>query len=81
MAGHFNPEQNQHGAPQDSFRHVGDLGNILAERDGAASFEIVDNRISLTGPFSIVGRGLVVCCATQLSVLIDHSILAGPRHG
>ncbi|MCH1932334.1 superoxide dismutase family protein, partial [Shewanella sp. A25] len=33
---HFNPENKEHGAPTDAVRHVGDLGNIVAEKDGSA---------------------------------------------
>jgi len=58
--GHFNPLQLRHGAPGDLYRHVGDLGNILAGEDGVAVVKLEDTQLSLTGLASIVGRGVVV---------------------
>jgi len=58
--GHFNPLQLRHGAPGDLYRHVGDLGNILAGEDGVAVVNLEDTQLSLTGLASIVGRGVVV---------------------
>ncbi|XP_026744444.1 superoxide dismutase [Cu-Zn] [Trichoplusia ni] len=58
---HFNPYKMDHGAPDSAIRHVGDLGNIEADADGAvAKVCIQDSKISLVGPNSIVGRTLVV---------------------
>jgi Cu/Zn superoxide dismutase len=31
---HFNPKNLEHGAPEDTIRHAGDLGNITAGEDG-----------------------------------------------
>ncbi|XP_052003283.1 copper chaperone for superoxide dismutase-like [Xyrauchen texanus] len=54
---HFNPFRKQHGAPQDSERHVGDLGNIMAGPDGRASFRLEDTQIKV---WDVIGRSLVV---------------------
>lgn len=39
---------------------VGDLGNIVADAKGNASYESEDPLIHLEGPFSVVGRAIVV---------------------
>ncbi|KAF8835643.1 hypothetical protein BDN67DRAFT_992386 [Paxillus ammoniavirescens] len=57
---HFNPFGNTHGAPTDSVRHVGDLGNIITDEYGTAALSFTDDVISLNGPLSIVGRAVVV---------------------
>jgi len=57
---HFNPEKVTHGAPNDTTRHVGDLGNIEADSSGTAHISISDNIISLSGKNSIIGRSIVV---------------------
>jgi Cu-Zn family superoxide dismutase len=58
--GHYNPEEARHGGPADKDRHVGDLGNILAGLDGKAVVEILDQRVALDGPHSVIGRAIVV---------------------
>lgn len=58
--GHFNPENMKHGGPNDTERHVGDLGNLVADEDGNAHYERTDTFIALSGPHSIIGRGIIV---------------------
>lgn len=58
--GHFNPQGAKHGAPEDAERHIGDLGNIIANEDGIARIEISDSKVQLLGPHSVVGRAIVV---------------------
>uniref|UniRef100_Q09JE3 Superoxide dismutase [Cu-Zn] n=1 Tax=Argas monolakensis TaxID=34602 RepID=Q09JE3_ARGMO len=57
---HFNPHGKEHGAPEDQNRHVGDLGNVVANDAGVAAISITDSMISLSGDHNIVGRSLVV---------------------
>ncbi|XP_021516570.1 superoxide dismutase [Cu-Zn] [Meriones unguiculatus] len=57
---HFNPHSKKHGGPADQERHVGDLGNVIAGKDGVAKVSIEDREISLTGEHSIIGRTMVV---------------------
>lgn len=63
---HFNPLGKTHGAPIDETRHVGDLGNIVANETSVAKVDIKDSMISLSGPFNIIGRTLVVCIKKNL---------------
>lgn len=58
--GHFNPEDKDHGGPHADMRHVGDLGNLEADQDGKAHYEMTDTKISLSGEHSIIGRAIVV---------------------
>mmetsp|Transcript_29057 Transcript_29057/g.81309 ORF Transcript_29057/g.81309 Transcript_29057/m.81309 type:complete len:151 (+) Transcript_29057:72-524(+) len=58
--GHFNPHGKEHGAPDDENRHVGDLGNIVADDQGVAKVSLSDKQIQLTGANSIIGRSIVV---------------------
>ncbi|PKD42399.1 superoxide dismutase family protein [Rhodohalobacter barkolensis] len=59
-AGHFNPEEMEHGGPDDDVRHVGDLGNLESDEDGNANVDFVDPRLQLSGMTSIMGRGVIV---------------------
>ena len=57
---HFNPTGRTHGAPTAEERHVGDLGNVVADANGVAKFQLTDKIASLAGSNSILGRALVV---------------------
>jgi Cu-Zn family superoxide dismutase len=58
--GHFNPGKHEHGAPDASNRHEGDLGNIEADANGKAHLEVTDKLMKLSGDSSIVGRAVIV---------------------
>jgi len=58
--GHFNPGKVDHGAPTATKRHVGDMGNIMANAKGVAKIDYIDPMIAFSGPHSILGRGVIV---------------------
>ena len=59
---HFNPKMVVHGAPddEDTRRHAGDFGNILADDTGLVLVNMTDRHISLGRQNSILGRAFVV---------------------
>jgi Cu-Zn family superoxide dismutase len=57
---HFNPEFAAHGDRTDSARHVGDLGNLIADSQGNVELSFIDDRLALRGEHSIVGRAVIV---------------------
>ncbi|MCC5879907.1 MAG: superoxide dismutase family protein [Idiomarina sp.] len=58
--GHFNPTGERHGGRHDDERHVGDLGNLESNDSGVASLEYIDDRLSMDGRYTILGRGVIV---------------------
>ena len=57
---HFQSPGQQHGAPDSTQRHTGDLGNMEAGQDSTAHFTLVDSVLTLSGPNSVVGKAVVV---------------------
>lgn len=60
-----NPHSKTHGAPSDSERHVGDLGNFKTDGQGNATGSVTDKLIKLIGPESVLGRTVVVHAGTD----------------
>ncbi len=58
--GHFNPEEMPHAGPDAAQRHVGDMGNLIADESGMAHYEQVDKHLSFSGKDSIIGRGIII---------------------
>jgi len=58
--GHFNPGKESHGAPDAETRHMGDLGNVIADDSGVAKMDVVLAGLQLEGPDMIVGRSVIV---------------------
>lgn len=50
-----NPFSKTHGAPTDSERHVGDLGNFKTDSQGNAEGSITDEQVKLIGQESVLG--------------------------
>ena len=57
---HYNPYNKNHGGPGDIERHVGDLGNILANKKGIVKSIIYDKIVKLRGKYSVIGRSIVI---------------------
>jgi Cu-Zn family superoxide dismutase len=58
--GHFNPTSQPHAAREAPSRHDGDLGNVEADASGRVQIKIVDPKLKLDGPESIVGKAVIV---------------------
>jgi Cu-Zn family superoxide dismutase len=57
---HFATLNQTHGSPEDSSRHEGDMGNIVADNEGVAHLEYTDLHMSFDGDKSIIGKAVVV---------------------
>lgn len=57
--GHFNPQDMKHAGPMDDMRHIGDMGN-LEVKNGKATMDYIDPKITMEGVNSILGRGVIV---------------------
>ena len=57
---HYNPKNKNHGGPNDKERHVGDLGNIEANKKGIINMKFVDKEVKLRGKYSVIGRSIVI---------------------
>ncbi len=62
--GHFNPTKDPHGGPKSKARHLGDIPNIEADKDGHASVDVTVKGVTLVdkdgAPTEILGKALVV---------------------
>jgi len=59
--GHYNPEKHQHGLPHAPTRHAGDLGNLEADSNGTAHYEILVSNITIQGSKNpILGRAIII---------------------
>lgn len=60
LLAHYNPLGKTHGGPGDINRHIGDLGNVVADNQGNVNQLLADNVVSLCGDYSVIGRGLTI---------------------
>ena len=58
--GHFNPTSSHHAARDAAERHTGDLGNLKADPYGMGRLDFIDEKISLDGPNSIIGKAVII---------------------
>lgn len=57
---HYNPHNKNHGGPNDTDRHVGDLGNIEVNSKGEGKLVLEDKLVKLRGKYSVIGRSIVI---------------------
>lgn len=62
LCSHFNPYNTVHGSPLNNKnnRHIGDLGNIYADKNGIVNQIFTDPLIKLNGKSNIIGRSVVI---------------------
>ena len=60
LCSHFNPTKSVHGGRNSEERHLGDLGNVVADENGNVETTIYDKMLRITGDFGIVGRSVVL---------------------
>ena len=59
--GHYNPEKHDHALPAKEMRHAGDLGNLTADENGKAHYEVTVSNVSIAGVKNpIIGRGVII---------------------
>lgn len=58
--GHFNPKKKPHAGPEAENRHVGDLGNLEADKKGRAVYRRFFPGMKLEGKEGIIGRSVIV---------------------
>lgn len=59
--GHYAPDGNPHGSPEDALHHAGDLGNITADSKGEVHTSMTVGFISLAGLNNpVLGRAVIV---------------------
>lgn len=75
--GHFNPHAKAHGAPDAPERHMGDLGNVVADENGVAVLDVVDPVLELDGEHSIMARSVVIHAGEDDFLTQPHGAAGG----
>ena len=60
LCSHYNPHNKKHGGSEDKERHLGDLGNIKAGKNGIVEMVMYDKKIKLSGKYSVIGRSVII---------------------
>ncbi len=78
--GHLNPYRTRHGGPGEIEHHVGDLGNVNANKDGRVDVTIQVEDLAFSGPASILQKALVIHAAAD-DLNTDPAGASGDRVG
>ena len=58
--GHFNPAQHAHADVNVNPRHVGDMGNLVADNKNKVNSSVTIEGLPLGGPESIIGKAVII---------------------
>lgn len=58
--GHFNPHKMPHGSPTEAKNHLGDMGNLEANKQGVATKELMVRKHEADDMNKIIGKALIV---------------------
>ena len=57
---HFNPKKIDHGGPASHARHIGDLGNLVANKEGVAKVDVVLKDLTNEEIDSLIGKSVII---------------------
>ena len=57
---HFNPTENKHGGPASGASHMGDLGNLVADKKGVAKSEVIIRSTNTEALSQYVGKSVII---------------------
>ncbi|ARF09726.1 Cu/Zn superoxide dismutase [Indivirus ILV1] len=62
LGSHYNPFHVSHGdkSNRKEMRHVGDLGNLVIDKNGKCFITFTDHLVKLTGDNNVIGRSFVI---------------------
>lgn len=58
--GHFNPAESKHGGPASGMKHMGDLGNLVADKKGVAKVEVIMKTKDKKSISQYVGKSVII---------------------
>lgn len=59
--GHYNPEGKEHAGPENIDRHAGDMGNLVSNEKGSATYEYTFSNLTVAGGMNpVIGRSVIV---------------------
>lgn len=60
LCAHWNPFNKEHGGLDSPVRHLGDLGNVTANKQGVVNRQKISAKLPLRGRHSVIGRSVII---------------------